>query len=512
MPSKDSKRNQHGNYGYANGRGGGGAPRNHVIPNEPPFTAYIGNAPDSMVQGDFEMHLFVGLKVKQVRLVRDRQTDRFRGFAYVDFEDADSLRRAIELDGTFVNDRPIRIDVAVRPLGATKPEGFRNKPDFESRDNRRQPPGHGNNRYNDGYHQGGRTGNNYNPQETSENVEGGYNDEYYTERNRRSSGSGKTNERRHSQSQQQHKTPPRKVSNNDDVFIVPDTPNSNEDGTDQTNNDQGGGQTIGRQQSRNWADCPIDESAAEPSPPPSANNTFSGDDFQVVRNKNPKSRTNQQPSSAHSMGNQPGRGRNYRGGVSQMSGSGGGRGYYEQISPQYLNQSQQFYHHQQAPPPLHMGLSYHNNNHNRHQQPAEGGGSRQRLNSNRSNNGRNYNDNNGRSKKGNNDHIDEIPDNSVPAENRPRLQLLPRSQKLSSSTDDNQTPEPVTRNASIFGCGKPRDERDPKLAELNKHIEEVVEKEQHVPRTKSTTSNGSTDGVIKPVRILTAATESLLGH
>ena len=71
-------------FRYANGRGGGGgggggAPRNHVIPNEAPFTAYIGNAPDSMVQGDFEKHLFIGLKVKQVRLVRDRQTDRFRG-------------------------------------------------------------------------------------------------------------------------------------------------------------------------------------------------------------------------------------------------------------------------------------------------------------------------------------------------------------------------------------------------------------------------------------------------
>ncbi|CAF4174977.1 unnamed protein product, partial [Rotaria magnacalcarata] len=52
---------------YANGRGGGGgggAPRNHVIPTEPPYTAYIGNAPDSMVQGDFEKHLFTGMKVK----------------------------------------------------------------------------------------------------------------------------------------------------------------------------------------------------------------------------------------------------------------------------------------------------------------------------------------------------------------------------------------------------------------------------------------------------------------
>lgn len=39
---------------------------------------------------------------------------------------------------------------------------------------------------------------------------------------------------------------------------------------------------MGRQQSRNWADCPIDESVVEPSsPPPSANNTFTSDDFQV---------------------------------------------------------------------------------------------------------------------------------------------------------------------------------------------------------------------------------------
>jgi hypothetical protein len=38
-------------------------------------------------------------------------------------------------------------------------------------------------------------------------------------------------------------------------------------------------------------------------------------------------------------------------------------------------------------------------------------------------------------------------------ENRPRLQLLPRSQKLSSSTDDNQPVESPSRNSNIFGCG-----------------------------------------------------------
>jgi hypothetical protein len=45
--------------------------------------------------------------------------------------------------------------------------------------------------------------------------------------------------------------------------------------------------------------------------------------------------------------------------------------------------------------------------------------------------------------------------------------------------------------------GKPRDERDPKLVELNKHIEEVVEKERHLLRTKSTASNESTIDLTK---------------
>lgn len=464
MPGRDSKRYQHGNnYGYANGRGGGGSngpPRNHVIPNEPPYTAYIGNAPETMVQGDFEKHLFVDLKVKQVRLVRDRQTDRFRGFAYVDFEDADSLKRAIDMDGTYINDRPIRIDVAVRPLGATKNEGFRNKPDFESHDNRRPPLRNNNNRSYDGYRQNIRNSN-------SETVDDGYHQgriESYSERTRQPSGSNKSVEQQ---------IPERKISN-DDVFVAPDTPNSIDNEREQNTNGQEG-QAIVRQQSRNWADCPIDETVNEPSPPPSANNTFSNESFQTVRNKTPKTRNNNNNNNNNQQ--QPGHGRN----------NNGGRSFYDHFSSQYhQGQSHQ------------MGYSYHNNHprqqqqqqHYHHQQAS--GYSRQRLNSNRSNTSRNYHD--------------EEPSKPVSTENRPRLQLLPRSQKLSSSTDDNQTPDattttttPTTRNSNIFGCGKPRDERDPKLVELNKHIEEVVEKEQHVLQTKPAEDTN------KPVRILTKA-------
>lgn len=510
MHGRDTRRHHHqnqggnyNNYGYGDGRGGG-APRNHVIPTEPPFTAYIGNAPETMVQGDFEKHLFVGLKVKQVRLVRDRQTDRFRGFAYVDFDDAESLRSAIALDGTCVNDRSIRIDVAVRPLGATRNEGFRNKPGFQNQDNRRHPSGN-TNRSSDNYHQGGRNHYSNSNQQThmrkssGEQGENQQNEEQNPTRNRHSSGSARTNERHPSQTQapREHKTPPRQISN-DDVFIAPDTPASNEDALDSHNQDENSG-SIARQHSRNWADCPIDETVVETtSPPPSANNTFTSDDFQVVRNKNTKTRP---------MGNTGNRGRNN----GNYNRGGGGRGFYDQTSPPYYNNQPQPYYHQARGNPQNMASNYsHQNPHPNNQRHPGSAGNRQRHNSNRSTNSRsNYENNNPtRSARGPSTKSEEFEENPSAAENRPRLQLLPRSQKLPSASEETSPSEPAARNASIFGSGKPRDERDPKIMELNKHIEEVVEKEQQAPRTKSTTSNGSNEGVIKPVRILTAPNKS----
>jgi hypothetical protein len=93
----------------------------------------------------------------------------------------------------------------------------------------------------------------------------------------------RTNNERQSQSQKEQTPPPsRKVS--DDVFLAPDTPTSNDDKNHEHTNNQEDGTTMIRQKSRNWADCPIDDSVVDSLPPLSINNTLTGedtDDFQV---------------------------------------------------------------------------------------------------------------------------------------------------------------------------------------------------------------------------------------
>uniref|UniRef100_A0A914CK94 Eukaryotic translation initiation factor 4H n=1 Tax=Acrobeloides nanus TaxID=290746 RepID=A0A914CK94_9BILA len=81
------------------------------LPEEPPFRAFVGNLPFDVVQGEIE-NIFNGLTIREIRMMRDRETDQFKGFAYVEFGNRDELQQALGYNGYEFDKRVLRIDVA----------------------------------------------------------------------------------------------------------------------------------------------------------------------------------------------------------------------------------------------------------------------------------------------------------------------------------------------------------------------------------------------------------------
>uniref|UniRef100_A0A8D8T7X2 Eukaryotic translation initiation factor 4H n=2 Tax=Cacopsylla melanoneura TaxID=428564 RepID=A0A8D8T7X2_9HEMI len=83
-----------------------------TLPTEPPYTAFVGNLPNGITQGDVEK-FFPEEKIVSVRLVKDKETDRFKGFCYVEFSDLEDLRQALLKDGKIrVDNQEVRLDIA----------------------------------------------------------------------------------------------------------------------------------------------------------------------------------------------------------------------------------------------------------------------------------------------------------------------------------------------------------------------------------------------------------------
>lgn len=97
-----------GGFGNGNDRGGDRDRRNN---DQEQLTVFVGNLPLTAVQGDIDQ-IFSTLKVKRSRFARDKDTDKFKGFCFVEFGDEDSVRKAIEFDGADFGGHQLRIHVA----------------------------------------------------------------------------------------------------------------------------------------------------------------------------------------------------------------------------------------------------------------------------------------------------------------------------------------------------------------------------------------------------------------
>ncbi|TGZ80531.1 RNA-binding domain-containing protein [Ascodesmis nigricans] len=84
------------------------------VPDKPPFTAHIGNLTFEITEAEIE-DFFVGCEVSNVRLVRDREQDRPKGFGYVEFATKDGLLKALDMNGGQLAGRNVRVNVAEPP-------------------------------------------------------------------------------------------------------------------------------------------------------------------------------------------------------------------------------------------------------------------------------------------------------------------------------------------------------------------------------------------------------------
>eukprot|EP00039_Didymoeca_costata_P018467 m.333575 g.333575 ORF g.333575 m.333575 type:complete len:473 (+) comp17175_c0_seq1:33-1451(+) len=121
------------------------------LPPEPPYTAFLGNLPYEVEESDVVAFFREkGVKCSAVRIPRDQESDKIKGFGYAEFNTIPDLKSALEASGENLLNRRVRVDLAGsanmgRDDGGPREGGFReNSRADESNDwrmDRSAPPG-----------------------------------------------------------------------------------------------------------------------------------------------------------------------------------------------------------------------------------------------------------------------------------------------------------------------------------------------------------------------------------
>ena len=82
-----------------------------ALPKRPPFTAFVANVPYDCGPEDVEA-LFAGLKVTDLRPLRSMDNPGIVRGIFVEFKSRGQLRQALDLNGTPMKGRPVRVEVA----------------------------------------------------------------------------------------------------------------------------------------------------------------------------------------------------------------------------------------------------------------------------------------------------------------------------------------------------------------------------------------------------------------
>ncbi len=88
---------------------------------------YVGNLDFNTTEGELKSHFEEkGITTKSITLIKDKYTDRAKGFGFVEVESEEVLQKAIEaLDGQELNGRKLTVNKAKPPRERSGGSGFR---------------------------------------------------------------------------------------------------------------------------------------------------------------------------------------------------------------------------------------------------------------------------------------------------------------------------------------------------------------------------------------------------
>ena len=73
---------------------------------------YVGNLPFGATEDELRTRFEEFGTVNSVNMIMDRETGRFRGFSFVEMEDAGAAPAIEALDGQMMGDRPMKVNEA----------------------------------------------------------------------------------------------------------------------------------------------------------------------------------------------------------------------------------------------------------------------------------------------------------------------------------------------------------------------------------------------------------------
>ena len=88
------------------------APREASQKEEGCVTVFVGNLSFNIDEDTVRETFKDCGEISMIRFAEDRETGQFKGFGHVEFVETEATDKAVELAGTYVMDRPIRVDYA----------------------------------------------------------------------------------------------------------------------------------------------------------------------------------------------------------------------------------------------------------------------------------------------------------------------------------------------------------------------------------------------------------------